>query len=164
MTIFDSSGIEAFVTENNPKYAKHPLINPKTFLGDAAFDTIQIYKDLLSDTFGVNRHFSKAFIPLNKRSNLENKDYTINEDGIPCCPHDDSLLMKHESTSKLKSGITWFKFSCPKVKWVKGNNGKRRRRCFCKSPCTDSPSGRMIYIYPEKDLRAYPGTLRGTQQ
>ncbi|MGF7060230.1 hypothetical protein HNR33_003920 [Brassicibacter mesophilus] len=145
-------------------FTKHPLINPKTFIGDAAFDSIQIYKDLLSDTFGVNRHFSKAFIPLNKRSNLENKDYTINEDGIPCCPHDDSLLMKPESTSKLRNGITRFKFSCPKVKWIKDNNGKRRRQCFCESPCTNSPSGRMIYIYPEKDLRAYPGTLRGDKQ
>ena len=25
-----------------------------------------------------------------------------------------------------------------------------------------STSGRMVYTYPEKDLRAYPGTLRGT--
>lgn len=103
MTIFDSSGIEAFVTENNPKYAnriikqlkayaktmnfgkqydpykcahdsklliptlkdfytKHPLINPKVFLGDAAFDTLTIYKDLLiGDTFGKARRFSCAY-------------------------------------------------------------------------------------------------------
>ena len=27
-------------------FQKHPLINPKTFLGDAAFDTIEIYKSL----------------------------------------------------------------------------------------------------------------------
>lgn len=25
-------------------FRKHPLINPKTFLGDAAFDSIEIYK------------------------------------------------------------------------------------------------------------------------
>ena len=133
MTIFDSSVIEAFVTENNPKYAnkiikqlkayakaqcfdksydpykaaydsmpshasanpdivvekksdspdedkcvhdsklliptlkdffsKHPLINPKTFLGDAAFDTSQLYKSLLTgNTFGNDNHFSKAYI------------------------------------------------------------------------------------------------------
>lgn len=156
MTIFDSSGIEAFVTENNPKYAnqiikqlktyvkahgfdksynpykaaygsisshasanpnivvkkksdspdedkcvhdsklliptlkdffwKHPLINPKTFLGDAAFDTVELYKSLLtSNTFGDNKHFSKAYIPLNARSELENQDYTISENSIPCC-------------------------------------------------------------------------------
>lgn len=65
-------------------FSKHPLINPKVFLGDAAFDTVQIYKDLLSgDTFGKNRHFLKAYIPLNARSHLENVDYTINENGIP---------------------------------------------------------------------------------
>lgn len=34
-------------------FSKHPLINPKTFLGDAAFDTVELYKYLLSgDTFG----------------------------------------------------------------------------------------------------------------
>lgn len=61
-------------------FTKHPLINPKVFLGDAAFDSVQLYKDLLTgDTFGCNRHFSKAYIPLNARSGLKNPDYTINE-------------------------------------------------------------------------------------
>ena len=146
-------------------FAKHPLINPKTFLGDAAFDSMQLYKDLLTgDTFGENRHFSKAFIPLNKRSHLENKDYTINEDALPCCPHDSSLLMKPEGTSKLRSGITRYKFICPKVKWKKDATGKYRRHCYCENPCTSSPSGRMVYVYPEKDLRAYPGAIRGTDE
>ena len=31
-------------------------------------------------------------------------------------------------------------------------------------PCTSSSCGRMVYIYPEKDFRAYPGALRGTQE
>ena len=80
-------------------FTKHPLINPKVFLGDAVFDTVGLYKELLSgDTFGNNRHFSKAYIPLNSRSHLENVDYTINEKGIPCCPHDTSLPMKYEGT------------------------------------------------------------------
>ena len=77
-------------------FSKHPLINPKTFLGDAAFDTAQLYKSLLTgDTFGDGKHFSKAYIPLNARSGLENQDYTINENGIPCCPNDPSLPMKY---------------------------------------------------------------------
>ena len=34
-------------------FRKHPLIDPVTFLGDAAFDSVEIYKALLSgDTFG----------------------------------------------------------------------------------------------------------------
>ena len=63
-------------------FCKHPLINPKTFLGDAAFDTVELYKSLLTgNTFGDNKYFSKAYIPLNARSGLENQDYTISEDG-----------------------------------------------------------------------------------
>ena len=147
-------------------FKKHPLINPEVFLGDAAFDSARLYKDLLTgDTFGSSRHFTKAYIPLNPRAHLENIDYTINKDGIPCCPHDTSLAMKFEGTSKLRSGVTRYKFVCPKIKWTYDKNtGKRRRECHCPAPCTSSRSGRMVYIYPEKDLRAYPGTLRGTDE
>ena len=99
--------------------SKHPLIKLKPFLGDAAFDTVQLYQSLLiGDTFGKDKHFQKAYIPLNARSDLENQDYTINENGIPCCPHDPSLSMKYECTSKLRSGITMFKFVCPKMIWA----------------------------------------------
>ena len=147
-------------------FHKHPLINPKVFLGDAAFDTIQLYKDLLSgDTFGTNRHFSKAYIPLNARSGLENTDYTINDDGIPCCPNTPSLPMKYEGISKLRSGVTRYKFVCPKIKWIYDKSaGKCHRECQCDTPCTSSKCGRMVYLYPEKNLRAYPGTIRGTEE
>ena len=147
-------------------FTKHPLINPKVFLGDAAFDTVQLYKDLLSgDTFGENRHFLKAYIPLNARSHLENVDYTINENGIPCCPHEPSLPMKYEGTSKLRSGVTRYKFVCPKMQWkYDKSTQKAHRACHCENPCTSSKCGRMIYLYPEKDLRAYPGTIRGTEE
>lgn len=146
-------------------FKKHPVINPKAFLGDAAFDSVALYKELLSgDTFGKNRHFAKAYIPLNSRSGLENPDYAINADGIPCCPHDENLAMKYEGTSKLKSGVTRYKFVCPMIKWEKNpDTGKYVRVCHCDNPCTTSSCGRMVYIYPEKDLRAYPGTLRGTE-
>lgn len=148
-------------------FSKHPLINPKTFLGDAAFDTVELYKHLLTgDIFGENKHFSQANIPLNSKSSLENKDYTINENGIPCCPHDSSLTMKPEgSKSNLRSGIPTFKFVCPKKKWVYDKTTRKaHRECFCDNPYTDSKCGRMVYIYPEKNLRAYPGTVRGTEE
>lgn len=147
-------------------FSRHPLINPKTFLGDAAFDTAGLYKCLLTgDTFGDNKHFSKAYIPLNARSGLEDQDYTINENGIPCCPNDPSLSMKYECTSKLRSGVTRFKFVCPKMIWVYDRVAqKARRQCCCENPCTTSRCGRMVYIYPEKNLRAYPGTIRGTDE
>ena len=89
-------------------FKMHPLINPKVFLGDAAFDSLHVYKDLLTgDTFGSNKHFSCAYIPLNKRSSLADSESFINEDGIPCCPNDTSLLLKKEgnNTAFLKNAL-----------------------------------------------------------
>ena len=136
-------------------------------MGDAAFDAIEIYKSLLTgDTFGPGKHFNQAYIPLNSRSKLEKQDYTINTDGIPCCPHDPTLPMKPEgSKSNLRSGIPTFKFVCPKMEWIYDKaTHKSHRKCLCENPCTASKCGRMIYIYPEKNLRAYPGTVRGTEE
>ncbi|ANU47345.1 transposase [Lachnoclostridium sp. YL32] len=142
-------------------FQKHPLINPKTFLGDAAFDSIEIYKYLLEDT-----SIEKACIPLNGRISLPDAGCPLNGDVIPCCPKDPSLPMKREgSKSHLRCGLPTMKFVCPKMKWeYNKETGKSRRVCHCENPCTDSSCGRMFYIYPEKNLRAYPGTLRGTQE
>ena len=72
--------------------------------------------------------------------------------------------MKHEGSSTRKNGLKRYKFVCPKIKWMKDQvTGKYRRQCQCDNPCTSSPSGRMVYIYPERDFRAYPGTIRGTE-
>jgi len=140
-------------------FKKHPLFKPNVFIGDAAFDSGIIYKSLLHDI-----KFSKAYIPLNARSKLKNEECPINEDGIPCCPHDHSLPMKPDGSCKRKNGLVRYKFSCPKIKFVKQENMKYKRQCYCENPCTTSPNGRMFYIYPEKDLRAYPGTIRGTNE
>lgn len=142
-------------------FQKHPLINPKSFLGDAAFDTIEIYKSLLGDI-----GFEKAFIPLRVKLSMKEEGYALNENGIPCCPHDPTLPMKREgSKSHLKSKIPTMKFVCPKMKWEYNPADKSKRRvCHCDNPCTTSSCGRMIYIYPEKDLRAYPGVERGSAE
>ena len=148
-------------------FSMHPLINPKIFLGDSAFDAASLYKQLLTgNTFGNDLHFSKAYIPLNGRSSLKNNEAFINENGIPCCPKNPALPMKKEgnSTDLFKDGIHRQKFICPYTTWDKCPDGKYRRVCHCKSPCTDSMGGRMVYIYPEKDLRAMPGTVRGTAE
>lgn len=142
-------------------FQKHPLINPKTFLGDTAFDTIEIHKPLLGDI-----GFEKAFIPLRVKLSMEDEGYTFNENGIPCCPYDPTLPMKREgSKSHLKSKIPTMKFVCPKMKWEYNPADKSKRRvCHCDNPCTTSSCGRMIYIYPEKNLRAYPGVERGSAE
>ena len=140
-------------------FSKHPLINPKTFLGDAAFDTVGLYKSLLTgDTFGKDKHFQKAYIPLNARAGLENTDYTINENGIPCCPRDPSLPMKTEgSKSHLKSGLPTFKFVCPKMKWVYDKSTqKSHRQCDCVNPCTTSNAVVWFISIPKKTFGLIP--------
>lgn len=76
--------------------------------------------------------------------------------------------MKREgSKSHLRCGLPTMKFVCPKMKWVYNkHSGKSRRVCHCENPCTESESscGRMIYVYSPKNLRAYPDTVRGTQE
>lgn len=82
-------------------FAKHPLISPKSFLGDAAFDSTQIYKYLLQDA-----SFEKAYITLKNKLCIESIDCTANDEGIPCCPKDPSLPMKREgSKSHLRCGL-----------------------------------------------------------
>ena len=142
-------------------FKKHPLINPKTFLGDAAFDSVEIYKYLLQET-----SFEKACIPLKNKLKIEVVDYTVNNKGIPCCPHDPSLPMNREgSKSHLRCGLPTMKFVCPKMKWEWNSITKKSKRvCHCDNPCTTSSCGRMIYIYPEKNLRVYPGCVRDTEE
>ena len=52
----------------------------------------------------VLANISTRYIPLNSWSKLEKQDYTINADGIPCCPYDPALPMKPEgSKSNLRN-------------------------------------------------------------
>ena len=226
MTIFDTSGIEAWVAENNPKYANRIIKQLKAFKQshnlDDSYDpykaaycsmpthaasnqaiqqmyinghfcyaykfgiitnglgivrdisfynrdflnahpdiVVEIYKSLFGDI-----GFRKAFIPLRVKLSMERTDYIVNENGIPCCPHDPTLPMKREgSKSHLKSKIPTMKFVFPKMKWEYNPADKSKRRvCHYDDPCTTSSCGRMIYIYPEKNLRAYPGVERGSQE
>ena len=148
-------------------FEKHPLIHPKIFLGDAAFDSTALYRQLLADaSFNQNKNFSVAYIPLNKRSSLKDSRCHIDENGIPHCPKDHSSPMKKEGnkTDLYKNGMPRQKFICPKTRWVICPDRKYRRKTSCDNPCTTSIGGRMTYIYPEQNLRAYPGTLRGSKE
>ena len=192
MSIFDTSGIEAWVTENNPKYANRIIKQLKAFAKAHNFDkNFDPYKAAYGSMpahatanpaiqqMYINGHFcyaykfgivtnglgfEKAFIPLRTKLSMEENGYTFNENGVPCCPHDSTLPMKREgSKSHLRSKLPSMKFVCPKMKWEYNRETKTKRRvCHCENPCTTSSCGRMIYIYPEKNLRAYPGVERGS--
>lgn len=84
-----SSGISLFITRTlcslilTLLLKRNPilLMKIKTFLGDATFDTIGLFEALLScDTFGANRHFQKAYIPLNSRKTENNVKHNFFSD------------------------------------------------------------------------------------
>ena len=70
-------------------WKRNLILQMNTNLGDAAFDAIKIYKTLFEEI-----GFQKAFIPLKTKLTIEGIDYTVNENGIPCCPHDPSKVKK----------------------------------------------------------------------
>lgn len=162
--LFDTSGVEAYVAENNPKYDNHIIKQLKAYAKtnnfNASYDPYKsAYSSMPSSAKAnyevkqqyINGHFcyaykfgiltnglgdasfliplkstnpysrilisKKAFIPLKVKLSMNNADYTFNENGIPCCPHNSSLPMKWEgSKSHLKSRLPTMKFVCPKMK------------------------------------------------
>ena len=200
MTIFDTSGIEAWVTENNPKYANRIIKQLKAFkkshnLDDsydpykAAYGSMpthaasnqaiqQMYINghfcyaykfgIVTNGLGIVRDitfYNKEFLKAHPDIVVEKKSDSPDED--KSLADSKSLLpMKREgSKSHLKSKIPTMKFVCPKMKWEYNKTDKTKRRvCHCDNPCTTSSCGRMIYIYPEKNLRAYPGVERGSAE
>ena len=145
----------------NDFFAKHPLIKPKTFIGDAAFDSMDIYYGLIRDL-----KFNEVYVPLNERRASGKAVCTANNNGVPCCPRDPSLPMKREGNMiHSKNGLTSLKFVCPKMCWKYDKQTKKSKRvCHCGDPCTSSACGRMVYVYPENNLRSFPGVVRGTDK
>ncbi len=136
---------------------RHPNLRYKTFLGDAAFDSYDTYRDLLGDC-----GFTRALIPMNCRNTASKHEIHLDENGIPLCPMDGAQLKFH-SVCGGKNRATRLKFICPKTERVKSPNGMTWR-CRCDQPCSASTYGRCVYIYPNADLRLYPGILRGSDQ
>lgn len=137
----------------------HPSFNHELFLGDAAFDAHDTYNFLLKEDENGNAHYKKAFIPLNSRAKTDKPNCPINENGIPVCPNDHSLLMLHGGICHEKGRADRIKWRCPKMNMIDG-----KWVCSCENPCTDAKHGRTTYTTPSKDLRLYPGTIRGTEE
>jgi len=134
--------------------AAHPTFRYGTFAGDAAFDSYDNYSFLLKE-YG----FDKAVIPLNPRNSAAFDAKDFNENGAPLCPRDKTpLLLQGKSGGKHRS--LRLKYICPKTETLRLESGGCTKRCICETPCTDSKYGKCVYVYPNKDLRLYPGLSR----
>lgn len=136
---------------------RHPGLHYKTFLGDAAFDSYDTYSALLREF-----QFERAVIPMSRRNTAGKLVAHLDENGIPLCPNDGSQLKFHGVCGG-KNRSMRLKFICPETERVKSPNGTTWR-CRCDQPCSASAYGRCVYIYPDADLRLYPGILRGSDQ
>jgi hypothetical protein len=129
--------------------AAHPNLRYGTFSGDSAFDSYDNYSFLLKE-YG----FSRAVIPLNERNSAASQEIEFNELGTPLCPKDKTPL-KAKGSCGGKHRSRRLKFVCPKAK----KSGSTLRSA-CENPCTPSKYPHCVYVYPDKDLRLYPGISR----
>jgi hypothetical protein len=150
-SIGDSTALKPVL---NDFFDRHPDFSYNTFIGDSAFDSYEIYPFLLKDC-----NFENAIIPINHRNSTSLPEPGYNESGWPLCSEDNSIPMKPNGICKEKGRSIRFKWVCSKTHFVKG-----KRVCFCENPCTTSPYGRVIYTYPDQDLRTYPGLPRDTEE
>lgn len=147
MTIFDSSGIEAFVTENNPKYANKIVKQLKAYAKAQGFDDSY---DPYKAAYGS--------MPSHASANPEIKQLYIN--GHFCYVFKFGIVTNGLGIIR---HISFYNKDFLNAHSEMNESGKYHRVCLCDNPCTNSSCGRIVYIYPEKDLRAYPGVLRGTE-
>ena len=134
-------------------FAAHPTFSYKTFLGDSSFDKYDHYT-MLRDEF----NFDRVAIPLNLR-NFSSAHSDFDSNGTPVCPIDKAPFT-FIGPSKGKNRSLRFKYVCHKSERSPKSS---KRTCTCDTPCTDSPYGRCVYTYPDKDFRLYPGIPRGTE-
>jgi hypothetical protein len=135
----------------------HPSLSYSVFSADAAFDSYDNFRFLLKE-----QKFSKAVIPLNPRHGLPS-EIGFNENGTPLCPLDATPLVLQGKTGGAHRSLR-FKYLCPKSKLIKVSPGKYSRVCLCENPCTSSKYGRCVYVFPDQNLRLYPGLSRDSEE
>lgn len=135
-------------------FLSHPSLKPHTFLGDSAFDVIEIYSSLKDDF-----HFKRALIPYNPRNESTLAPVGYNAYGYPVCPNDSSLPMKYKWPCRGKGRADRIKWGCPKMSRTKG-----KWICSCKNPCSTATKGRTTYTYKNMDFRMFPGIQRDSDE
>ena len=148
-TISDSAALKPVLSDF---FSAHPTFHPNTFLGDAAFDSADIYGFLKND-FG----FQKVLIPYNPRNESPLKKVGYNEYGYPTCPNDPLLAMKYCGITSEKGRSDRIKWCCPKVRMKNG-----QWICECEHPCSTAKKGRTTYTYENMEFRMFPGIQRDT--
>ena len=153
--IYDSIALKPVLQDLK---SAHPNLHYSAFAGDAAFDKYDNYTFLLK-----NYGFNKAVIPLNPRNSSNSGNQDFNENGAPLCPSDGTPFLFHSKSGGKRRSLR-LKYVCPKTQVLRLESSGMTRRCFCNNPCSESKYGKCVYIYPNKNLRLYPGLSRDSQE
>lgn len=148
--IGDSAALKPLLSDF---FDAHKDVHFSTFIADSACDSYDNYS-MLKNEFG----FARAAIPMNPR-NSKASSACFDASGAPICPLDGSKFQFLGKSGGEHRSLR-FKWVCPKSVCVKGSSN---RICTCDTPCTDSPYGKCVYTYPDKDFRLYPGIPRNTE-
>ncbi len=150
--IGDSTALKPILSDF---FSLHPNFRYSTFLGDSAFDSYENYRLLIEDF-----KFDKVLIPTNERNSNSGKDTNFDENGTPICPITGEPF-RYWGKCGGENRSERLKFVCPRSVRKPGST---TLVCECETPCTDSSYGRTIYVYPDADLRLYPGIARGSEE
>ncbi|MCD4665882.1 MAG: hypothetical protein K8R68_11485 [Bacteroidales bacterium] len=121
------------------------------FLADSAHDNYPTYKLL--------NHFNcEAFIPLNDKNtgNYTYEPCPVNDLGIPVCKCGQQMIYSGYCSDRMR-----IKWRCP-IKADK--NFIAKKECQENDFCSPSKYGRVVYTYPEKNLRLFTKTPRASKQ
>jgi len=125
-----------------------------TFLADSEFDSYANYDFLRANGF------EKILIPINERCSKQSGGVTFPLDAefTPTCPKTKQAFIP-DGIVKGKKRSMRLKFVCPKSRKVKG-----RWTCDCPYKCRETNSTVTTYVYPNGDLRLFPGVQRGSEE
>jgi len=149
--VSDNASLRPVITS----FSKHMNNNRfTTFIGDSEFDSYDNY------SFLHNCGFEKILIPINPRNSKQSKDisFPLNHENVPCCPRN-SLPFIAAGPCKGKNRSLRLKFVCPLSTRVKGKWSSN-----CEDTCRETNSTVTTYVYPNGDLRVFPGIQRGSDE
>ena len=129
--------------------------NPfKDFLADSEFDSYANYDFLRANGF------DRILIPINNRNSKQSAGVTfpLSEEFVPVCTKFKQSFIPDGVVKGRKRSMR-LKYVCPKSKKVKG-----KWTCECKEKCRETNSTVTTYVYPNGDLRLFPGIQRGSDE
>jgi hypothetical protein len=120
------------------------------FLADSAHDNLATYKLM-------HQLDCEPFIPLNEKNkgNFTYEPCPINDQGIPICKCGDPMIYNGYCPDRMR-----IKWRCPRHA---GKNSNRESDGCENNPCSSSPYGRVVYTYPQRNLRLFTKTPRGSE-